>query len=166
VLAPVLTFTCDEAWSFATTGREYADGSVHLEDWPEISADWTNAVLAAEVTELLRVRAKVNEAIEPHRAAGRLGKSLDASVSLSAPTGSAQAGALERHRDLLPELLIVSETKVSASGGSALEIAVHTCADLGRARCPRCWRWVPQLVGDAANQTCPRCADALAKRNS
>ena len=166
VLAPVLTFTCDEAWSFATAGREYVDGSVHLEDWPQIPAEWHDSALAAEVAELLRVRAKVNEAIEPHRAAGRLGKSLDAAVSLAAPAGTPQAAALERHRELLPELLIVSEATLSAPSPAGLEVTVHTCADLGRSRCPRCWRWVPQLGGDAAQPTCPRCTEALASRKS
>jgi len=118
------------------------------------------------VAELLRVRAKVNEAIEPHRAAGRLGKSLDAAVSLAAPAGTPQAAALERHRELLPELLIVSEATLSAPSPAGLEVTVQTCADLGRSRCPRCWRWVPQLGGDAAQPTCPRCTEALASRKS
>ena len=34
VLSPIITFTADEAWSFATAGVEYTGGSVHLQDWP------------------------------------------------------------------------------------------------------------------------------------
>ncbi len=162
VLAPVLTFTCDEAWSYATSGGEYVDGSVNLQDWPEIPAAWETAPLAAEVAELLRVRAKVNEAIEPLRTAGRLGKSLDAAATLSAPAGSPQAAALERHPDLLPELFIVSQVKVESSAGTELSVAVQPCGDLALSRCPRCWRWVPTLGGDEAQHTCPRCAEALA----
>jgi isoleucyl-tRNA synthetase len=34
LLAPVLTFTCDEAWAYATAKVEYIADSVHLQDWP------------------------------------------------------------------------------------------------------------------------------------
>ncbi len=84
LLAPILTFTADEAWCFGTAGTEYADGSVHLQDWPAAPADWTQPELEAEVAALLRVRTQVNEAIEPLRAARQLGKSLDAAVTLTA----------------------------------------------------------------------------------
>jgi len=78
LLAPIVTFTTDEAWSFATAKAEYADDSIHLQDWPVAPASWSNSEIEADVAALLRVRTQVNEAIEPLRAAGRLGKSLDA----------------------------------------------------------------------------------------
>jgi len=63
---------------------------------------------------LLRIRALVTEAIEPRRAAGRLGKSLDAAVTLTGDTADPLFPALARHRDLLPELFIVSQVTVNA----------------------------------------------------
>ena len=164
VLAPVLTFTCDEAWSYATAKTEYTSGSVHLEDWPEVPSSWVNSALEADVAALLRVRAQVNEAIEPHRAAGKLGKSLDAAVALTPPAGDVAAGLaplLSRYRDLLPELFIVSQVAVAAADGTALQVAVRPCSELGQHRCPRCWRWVPALVAGSHGETCPRCSEAL-----
>ncbi|HLP24879.1 MAG TPA: isoleucine--tRNA ligase, partial [Acidobacteriota bacterium] len=65
ILAPVLTFTADEAWSYATTGKEYADDSIHLQDWPTAPAEWTDAALEADFATLLKLRAKVTESLEP-----------------------------------------------------------------------------------------------------
>ena len=83
LLAPALTFTADEAWSFAYSKTEYAADSVHLQDWPEAPAAWVNPEIEQEMTELLKISATVNEAIAPLRAANRIGKSLDASVTLT-----------------------------------------------------------------------------------
>jgi isoleucyl-tRNA synthetase len=167
VLAPVLTFTSDEAWSYATSGVEYTAGSVHLEDWPVAPANWENPGLVDDVAALLRVRAQVNEAIEPLRAAGKLGKSLDAAITLAPPAAADNAGLgqlLARHAAFLPELFIVSQVTMAAPAGAALAVSVQPCSELGLVRCPRCWRWVPALVSGPAGDTCPRCAEALNSR--
>ena len=85
LLAPILAFTTDEAWAFATARTEYTKDSVHLQDWPVAPQDWTDAALEADMTLLFQTRTRVNEAIEPLRAAGQLGKSLDAAVAPSWP---------------------------------------------------------------------------------
>jgi len=161
VLAPILTFTADEAWSFAVTGQEYSTESVHLQDWPVVPDAWVQPEVEAEVAALLRVRALVNEAIEPHRAAGRLGKSLDAVVTVTYAPGEETARVLEKHRDFLPELFIVSHVILTPASGAALAASVRPGSELGRVRCPRCWRWVPLLESSAHGDVCPRCTDAL-----
>jgi len=172
LLAPILTFTADEAWSFGSARAEYAEGSIHLQDWPVVPADWTQPGLEAEVADLLRVRALVNEAIEPLRAAGQLGKSLDAVVALSGPPHDLLRGRLEKHRAFLPELFIVSHVSlhsaaapVPASGSDEpalpLAVAVRPASEAGNVRCPRCWRWVPALEATPHGDLCPRCREAL-----
>jgi isoleucyl-tRNA synthetase len=160
-LAPVIPFTTDEAWSYARTGTEFGAESVHLEDWPLPEAP-AGASLA-DFGSLLRLRAKVNEALEPFRAAGRIGKSLDAAVTLRVPEGDPLRGALEKNLGSLPEIFIVSDVKIDVTpeAGAQLGVGVETCAELGRVRCPRCWRWVPGLVTTPKAEVCPRCAEAL-----
>ena len=160
LLAPVLTFTCDEAWSYATAKTEYATDSIHLQPWPDAPASWHNPSLEAEVAALLRVRTQVNEAIEPQRAAGKLGKSLDAAVEIVGGADDATTQALEKHRAFLPELFIVSHVGLSSAKGE-FKVTVRPCPELGLVRCPRCWRWVPALETTAHGDTCPRCAEAL-----
>lgn len=164
ILAPVLCFTTDEAWSYATAGTEYTDGSVHLQDWPMAPAEWTNATIAADFERLLAVRAQVNETVEPRRAAGELGKSLDAIITLAGSTNDAVFATLSQYRDALPELFIVSQVSLEESAaGTPVKIAVHTGAESGQTRCPRCWRWVPALDDSAQGKVCPRCVAALAR---
>jgi isoleucyl-tRNA synthetase len=162
IFAPILTFTADEAWSYVTAKTEYGADSVHLQDWPVAPAEWTDTAVDADVAALLKVRAQVTEAIEPLRAAGKLGKSLDAAVTLATDAADPHSAALERHRDFLPELFIVSEVTVTPSAGQPAGVGIKPCEELGRTRCPRCWRWVPALVSCAPHpDLCPRCAGAL-----
>jgi len=164
ILAPIITFTADEAWSFATGGTEFGPGSVHLQDWPEAPADWTAETVDAEVGRLLTVRTAVNEKLEALRQAGAIGKSLDAAVTLTGSPDDPAFRLLEQHRDFLPEFLIVSAaTPVAAPGAAAgLTISARPARELGLVRCPRCWRWVPALQATGCGELCPRCADALA----
>ncbi len=160
MLAPILTFTADEAWAFGTARTEFAGDSVHLQDWPVAPAAWTDAALDADFAALLRLRARVNEAIEPARAAGRLGKSLDAAVAL-APNDSL-APVLARHAGLLEELFIVSHVSIQPPVGSeSALVTVRPAQELDRVRCPRCWRWVPGLEPSEHGSVCSRCVEAL-----
>ncbi|MBW8782776.1 MAG: isoleucine--tRNA ligase [Verrucomicrobia bacterium] len=161
ILAPVLTFTADEAWAYATTKTEFSADSIHLQDWPEADAAWTNAEIEADVAALIKVRSKVNEAIEPLRAAGKLGKSLDAVITLSVAPADPLFKTLEKHRDFLPELFIVSHVTLQEGANPAFEVTVRHGEELGYVRCPRCWRWVPALETTEHGETCPRCAEAL-----
>ncbi|MDO8542788.1 MAG: isoleucine--tRNA ligase [Opitutaceae bacterium] len=161
ILAPVLAFTTDEAWAYFTAQAEYSDDSIHLQSWPVPATDWTNAEIEADVATLLRVRAMVNETIEPQRAAGKLGKSLDAAITISGAADSAEFRVLEKHRDFLPELFIVSHVTLGSATGVALHVHVRPCSELSFKRCPRCWRWVPAMESSSHGDVCPRCAEAL-----
>ena len=163
ILSPILTFTSDEAWSYAVANTEYGPDSVHLQDWPVAPADWTDSTLEIDFAALLKVRAQVTEAIEPLRAAGQLGKSLDAAVAISAASDDITHAVLERHRNFLPELFIVSAVAITAAAPAAtLTVAVRPCAELGHRRCPRCWRSVPTLTAtETFGEICPRCVQSL-----
>ncbi len=162
LLAPVLTFTTDEAWSFATTGQEYSDASIHTQDWPVVPAGWRNDALAAEFAELFKLRAKATETLEPLRQAGTIGKSLDAVLTIAGTPGDAGFAALTKHRDFLPEFFIVSSVALEPKAAPAVEVTARRAEETGAHRCPRCWRWVPALVTSPHGDTCPRCVTALA----
>jgi len=163
LLAPVIPFTTDEAWSFAGSNVEFGEGSVHLQDWPEAPASWTLGDAGGDFGSILRMRAKVTEAIEPLRGAGRIGKSLDAAVTLHVPEADPMRDVFVRNLGALPEIFIVSDVKVrpTTEHGSPFAVSVSPCSELGLVRCPRCWRWVPSLVASPIAEVCPRCAEAL-----
>jgi hypothetical protein len=54
ILAPFITFTADEAWSYAKTGQEYSNESIHLQDWPVAPAAWRNAEIEADFATLFQ----------------------------------------------------------------------------------------------------------------
>jgi len=75
-LAPVLSFTTEEAW------RQYrpdAEPSVHLTQFPDDFASFRNDDLAAKWETIRAVRSVVTGALEVERAAKRIGSSLEAS---------------------------------------------------------------------------------------
>jgi isoleucyl-tRNA synthetase len=164
LLAPILAFTADEAWAFATEKAEYAEDSVHLQDWPEIADAWVDEELRADMALLLGLRNRVNEKIEPERAAGRLGKSLDAAVTISVLPGEPLYPVLGRRSSLLPEWFIVSDVALKPADPANAEspsISVRHAQELGNCRCPRCWRWVPALEPSGYGDVCSRCVAAL-----
>ena len=161
ILAPFITFTADEAWSFAMTGKEYSDESVHLQDWPVVAEDWAGAELVPDFAPLLRTRATVNQLIEPERTAGKLGKSLDAAVTISGGADDPTFQVLKQHAASLPELFIVSHVTLTEQPGASLTISARHAREHGFVRCPRCWRWVPTLTQTSHGEVCPRCEEAL-----
>jgi isoleucyl-tRNA synthetase len=83
-LAPMLCFTCEEAWS-----ERYRDenASVHLELFPAVLPGWRNDTLAEKWRKVRQVRRAVTGALEIARAAKRIGSSLEADpiVHVSSP---------------------------------------------------------------------------------
>ncbi len=74
-LAPILSFTAEEAWLARDPSRE---GSVHLEAFPPIDPAWRNDELARKWDLVRRVRSVVTGALELERAGKRIGSSLEA----------------------------------------------------------------------------------------
>jgi isoleucyl-tRNA synthetase len=75
-LAPVLSFTCDEAWTMYRPG---GSPSVHLLPFPHDLAGARNDALAAKWEIVRNVRRVVTGALEVERAAKNIGSSLEAS---------------------------------------------------------------------------------------
>ena len=164
VLAPIITFTTDEAWAFATTKAEYANDSIHLQDWPVAPTEWINKDLADAFHQLmLGLNVDVKGKLEALRQAGKIGKSLDAVVSLTGPHNDLLMLYASKNSKILPEVLIVSDVTVSIEETPAnkLTLEVKPAETLGYHRCPRCWRWVPALEKSPLGDVCPRCIEAL-----
>ena len=75
--APVMVFTCEEAWEQRHPGK----GSVHLQQFPKTPEGWLDAGVAAKWDAIFRVRKAVTEALEVERREKRIGSSLEAAVS-------------------------------------------------------------------------------------
>ena len=172
MFAPILAFTCDEIWQ-AMPHREGDDPrNVVLNQMNRPFADYAlDEAAMARWDRLIALRGDVNAVIETARAAKRIGKPLEAAVTLHA--GSAEAAkAVEDFAGMdLAELFIVSkclvapdkgEGETAAAGESAqipgLNISVVEAPGV---KCPRCWKH--STAADPETELCPRCASVVAK---
>ena len=79
-LAPLLCFTAEEAW-LARHG-DLKDGSVHLQSFPEIPAEWRNDALGEKWQKVWAVRRVITGALEIERREKRIGSSLEAAPGI------------------------------------------------------------------------------------
>jgi len=163
-IAPILTFTADEAWCFFREGEELAGDSIHLQDWPDPESFSFDPAVAGEIEAILQFREDtVNLPLEKLREDKTIGSNLDAKVMITAREDDETFALLKKHEANLPELFIVSQvTLTSKSEGDAEVSAAHADG----VQCPRSWRWVPELVsaGDFG-EVSPRDRDALETLN-
>src|SRR5438309_4821917 len=75
LLAPILVFTAEEAWR-----QSHGGSSVHLEEFP--TAQNRGAKASAQMTDLLRLRGVIGQAIEKARQDKLIGNALEAAVVL------------------------------------------------------------------------------------
>ncbi len=163
LLAPVLSFTADEAWAYLPGEHE---ASVHLAAFPALNAAVKDDGLVERWGRIMKIRAEVLKVLEQSRTAKTIGLSLDAAVTLAA-TGELRE-FLEGYRNELATILIVSQVHLvdaiegecqAAEGVEGLQIAVHAASG---EKCERCWHYSEQLGQHAAHPTiCPSCLEAL-----
>ena len=144
-IAPVLSFTAEEIWRFMPARSEKSVFLTTAYAFPSAPA-----VFAPEFwTELLALRTAVNEQLEIRRAAGEIGSSLEATLTITSPRAEQWAVL----GDELRFLLLTSG--VSLRSGPELKIEV---ARAPGAKCGRCWHYSPALDSD---ELCPRCRENL-----
>src|SRR5437870_11389186 len=80
LLAPILTFTCEEAWRHLPGAH---GESVHLERFPEAPREWLDDTLKRDWDRLLEVRREVAKALETARAGKLIGSGLEAAVRIA-----------------------------------------------------------------------------------
>jgi len=158
LLAPILPFTADELWRHLPGARQ---PSVHIAEFPsrEDVAALVDRDLAARWQQLIGIRDEVNRALESARQGKTLGNSLGARVTLSA--GGATGALLERYRDDLPMLFIVSQVGLEVGPGGADQLAIDVARAEGH-KCARCWRMVEAVSSSQdTDGLCDRCVDAV-----
>jgi len=170
-IAPILSFTAEEVWTFlpgATPG--HGATSVFEHEWHRFPAPTRGGLAEAiDWDAVLGVRAAVSREIERQRNLGLLGGSLEAEVALwLEPKLAAKLIALG---DELRFALITSTATVAAldqapsdaladalTEGVKLKVVASTSP-----KCGRCWHRRPDLGASAAHpELCARCATNVA----
>ena len=161
LLAPILTFTAEEAWRHSIVvgiGDAGEPGSlapttpsVHLEEFPQPHDRHDEAT--AEVAELLRLRGVIAQAIERARQEKLIGNTLEARVVLHSDSDV----TTKVSREELEEFFIVSDLTIRQA-----EAASASVAKTPYQKCARCWRHRPTVGTSKAHpDLCDRCESVV-----
>ena len=165
LFAPVLAFTCDEIWQSMPHRKEDDRRNVLLNQMP---ADCAGYVLPEETMArwdtVIKLRQDVNGVLEKARADKRIGKALEAHVTLETADEAVKAACAGLN---LAEIFIVSdcawaapeEGAEAACGENFPGLTVGVTEAKGE-KCPRCWM---HSLNANAEGLCPRCAAVIAK---
>ena len=165
LFAPVLAFTCDEIWQSMPRRKEDDRRNVLLNQMP---ANCAGYVLPEETMArwdtVIKLRQDVNGVLEKARADKRIGKALEAHVTLETADQAVKAACAGLN---LAEIFIVSdcawaapeEGAEAACGENFPGLTVGVTEAKGT-KCPRCWM---HSLNANAEGLCPRCAAVIAK---
>jgi len=148
-MAPFLSFTAEEAW------RCFGDSdSIFLETFTSLPEG--DEALRAKWARIREIRDQVNKDIEAVRAAGRIGASLQAEVTITAR--AEDLALLQSLGDDLKFVFITSAAQAVAGDGD-LTVDVQVTA---HEKCSRCWHHRADIGHDPAHpELCGRCTDNL-----
>jgi isoleucyl-tRNA synthetase len=152
LMAPVLSFTAEEAWAFVP-GAGKAE-SVFLAGLPECPAEWNDDALAARFEKLLELRSEVTKALEEARKAGVVKQANEARITIAAP---ADVLALARGAEELQSFLLAPA--VVLTDGSPVRVTIEKATG---AKCERCWYVRPVGKNPVHPTLCERCTGVVA----
>ena len=160
LFAPILAFTCDEIWQ-AMPHRDGDDTrNILLNQMPTDCAAYVlpEAAMAKWET-VMKLRQDVNGTLEIARSEKRIGKALEAHVSLEIQDKALKAACEGLN---LAEIFIVSscdwepvpENATTGTGSNLPGLTIGVTEARGT-KCPRCWMHSTEAD---ENGLCPRCA--------
>ena len=165
LLAPIMTFTCEEVWQHLPNTEDGREESVHLAYFPN-AGQITSEVKASpdstqsDWTTLRSVRDDVLKALEEARNNKLIGTSLEAQVLLTA--SDPLYALLKRHEAELRYLFIVSSVTLSQGAGNGTGSVRAEIKKADGQKCERCWNYSTHVGEDKNYPTvCERCSPVL-----
>ena len=165
LFAPILAFTCDEIWQAMPHRTSDDSRNVLLNQMPQDFAAYKlDEEAMARWDTVMKLRQDVNGILEKARADKRIGKALEAHVTLQTENEDLKKACEGLN---LAEICIVSACDWAApeegaevgSGMNFPELTIGVCEAKGT-KCPRCWM---HSLNANAEGLCPRCAAVVAK---
>ena len=163
IMAPILAFTCDEIWQAMAHADSDDSRNVLFNEMNKPFAAY--ALCEDEMTKwekLAALRSDVNAVLEAARGEKRIGKSLEAQVTLTALNEEGAELLRELEGFNLAELFIVSKVTVgegASLAGTNVPGVAAAASEAPGTKCPRCW-----VHSEEANEDglCARCAAVVA----
>ncbi|REJ13783.1 MAG: isoleucine--tRNA ligase [Caldibacillus debilis] len=163
LLAPILVHTAEEVWGYIPGVKEE---SVQLTDFPEARTFEDEEKILQKWDRFMKLRDHVLKALELARNEKRIGKSLEAKVSMYVTPEIRQF--LDSFRENLGQIFIVSKFEIAGSLEEAPD-GVYQTDQLAIAvskadgeTCQRCWMVTTDVGTDEEHPTlCRRCASIV-----
>jgi isoleucyl-tRNA synthetase len=154
MMAPVLSFTAEEAWQVIKGDTE---GSIFEEEWHVFPGPPLDSGVCEAWANIRQVRELANKKIEELRAQGAVGSSLQAELEIKASDKT--YASLTRLGDDLRFAFITSSVKVLEQQAAPLFIQVNPSS---HTKCERCWHYRADVGHDAQHpDLCGRCTANL-----
>ncbi len=165
LLAPIIAFTAEEMWQAIPHTAEDRTESVFLNEMPSYEARLAFPEVAEKWNRLFSMRDDVMKALELARAEKKVGKSLEAKVTLYTED-AALYELLESFGEELCTVFIVSGVTLSkekAPEGAHTEGTVSVLVEnADGCKCDRCWSYSTQGESDGEGGfLCARCKKIL-----
>ena len=166
LLAPIMSFTCEEIWRYLPKATGRTD-SVHVAQFPltaEILGEGkipaTGTKSDEEWTSLRAVRDEVLKALEEARNNKLIGTGLEAQVAITA--SDPLYSLLQRHAGELRYLFIVSAVTLAQGSGNGTGGVHVEVKKADGVKCDRCWNYSTHVGEDREYPTvCERCSAVL-----
>ena len=160
LIAPILSYTANEIWKVMPHAASEDATHVLLNDMP-VCENYGFGEEIEAYNKLFTLRDDIMKALEIARAEKKIGKSLDAKITVFAKDDN--KALLDRFSDELAAICIVSSVTVSgdtasegAFAGENSSIAVLVENADGE-KCDRCWMYTTDIVEDGEGRICRRC---------
>jgi isoleucyl-tRNA synthetase len=160
LMAPMLSFTAEEAWAVFADTDTYAasDETIFTQTYYQLPEVADAPALLARFAALRELRTEVTKQMEEVRIAGGIGSSLQAELEIKA--GGDKYELLKSLGDDLKFVFITSQATVTQVGSAAEEAVIVTPSE--QQKCERCWHYRADVGAHADHPgICGRCVSNL-----
>lgn len=175
IMAPILSYTTEEVWSFLKMPEE--PESVHLLDWPKVKVEYLDQKLEQRWQVLFEIRTPVLKELENKREIGQIGNALEAQVNIYVIKN--RDNVFRLFKEELAIIFIVSQVnlvELDEAKYNALNFSEASIIDESKQRisfkievkravgnkCQRCWNYSVEVGQNSTYvDLCPRCIQVI-----
>ena len=163
MLVPVTPHLAEDIWQHIIPEQRSNIESVLLTDWPKVNEQFKNEAINEKWEEIIKLRDIVTKAIEPIRAAKKIGSSLEVSVQIKIDCPHLTT-AIKTIENELASIFITSEASIleGAEPENTMNVYEEGCYKIfvipaPGEKCDRCWKFSEER----SEGICPACQEAI-----
>lgn len=163
LVAPILSFTAEEIWSYIPHSKDDNTESIFLNEMPKVSDNTVDKKFKEKWALIYALRDDAKKALEIKRNEKLIGKSLEADLTIYAD--GEMFDKISECADMLPNVFIVSKVEVKNGEGEFkgdIEGVSMSVTKAGGEMCERCWAYTGDVGANSKHPTlCARCAGVV-----